>query len=65
MNQTGVDRLQKLTKEYGERLIEHVDWLDRLTFPRIEQFKKEVFSVFDFVEIYSVVTPTLRLCTGI
>ncbi|VDK70545.1 unnamed protein product [Litomosoides sigmodontis] len=39
--QTGVDRLQKRTKEYGERLIEHVDWLDRLTFPRIEQIKKE------------------------
>uniref|UniRef100_A0A915PPY9 Phosphatidylinositol 3-kinase catalytic subunit type 3 n=1 Tax=Setaria digitata TaxID=48799 RepID=A0A915PPY9_9BILA len=38
---TGVDRLQKLTKEYGEKLIEHVDWLDRLTFPRIEQIKKE------------------------
>ncbi|VDK50743.1 unnamed protein product [Anisakis simplex] len=36
-----VDRLHKLTKEYGEKLIEHVDWLDRITFPCIEKIKKE------------------------
>uniref|UniRef100_A0A915AJ48 Phosphatidylinositol 3-kinase catalytic subunit type 3 n=2 Tax=Parascaris univalens TaxID=6257 RepID=A0A915AJ48_PARUN len=36
-----VDRLHKLTKDYGEKLIEHVDWLDRITFPCIERIKKE------------------------
>ncbi|KHN83796.1 Phosphatidylinositol 3-kinase catalytic subunit type 3 [Toxocara canis] len=39
--QSDVDRLHKLTKEYGEKLIEHVDWLDRITFPCIEKIKKE------------------------
>ncbi|VDN23772.1 unnamed protein product [Gongylonema pulchrum] len=39
--QTGIDRLHKLMKEYGENLIEHVDWLDRITYPRIKQLEKE------------------------
>ncbi|VDN08355.1 unnamed protein product [Thelazia callipaeda] len=49
--QTGADRLQKLTKEYGERFIEHVDWLDRLTFPRIEQIKKEASELHYLCEV--------------
>ena len=44
-----VDRLLKHTKAFNEGLMDHVDWLDRMTFSCAEKVKKEVFEHLRFL----------------